>query len=1124
MDNLISLENLYSSLKDIVETQGELEEIRDIIAKLHFIIQNNKLSSIREMDIDIEPLERIATYLLSVLTNVSSIKMKEYISSFYTDGLNIAGLIFELLSDLDTIEPINKHYYLFNCSISYSLAGKEASSAVIGKKILVNIKNYNLFIQDVRYRECWILIGKTFSREFKWIYRLKSRKFDDHVNIWERLSFILLTNAVALVDGNDPVKIFDGMNSIKDDLLEADNIEDLLIISLLYEMLVVMHSKSVWNVLPKHGFSENYILGLTKYDRNNMYEIWKSQLEAFSDNEYGLNYLDKVVQNIIVTMPTSAGKSFLAELAIIKSLERNINNKCIYVAPSRALCGELEDKLFLRFRRLGYNVSSIVDTDDNQFENDNISNSNVIVVTPEKLDLLIRRNKDIINHIDLVIFDEFHKIASNSRGWLLETLITWFAINQEYNYNKIILMSAIVGNADSINIWIGNDQFKPIVSDWSPNRRVYAAVIENRNSRQELSNFSLRYRYHNTTREIEDIFAISKQQGWTKYDICHRFIQYLNDDKILVYFTQKTDLESFVNRASIYMESKNNEYLIILKSFLAQRLGEDHPLTKNIEYGIAYHHGDLPIEVRKEIERHYRAGHISILACTTTLSDGINLPIKNFILGTFTTYYGNKISESDFKNIIGRAGRAYIDTEGRIFLMKYNEYSYGDNLNYFKRLGNIENFSAEIQSALIPYINNIEDILINLEEIVELGNLENTNSIIDYIDRLQVFIFSLAEEYIDIDIVDYDRFSLMIEKLLVHQVIKEDVNLLSSFRNSCRLYIDYVSRLDKSKLYKYNKTGLSFRSNDSIEKLANEIIMKDDLTFNGIESIITSEIYQKLIQIKEFVPKKNIQKKEEIEVEHYNLFLNWINGSSFVELRDIYFDFDLNISNRTVRCSNYIKDMFLYKLPWAFSSLYSFVKDNTIFSEYILKYISAMVKYGVISNEAITLCTLGVESRDLANKLTVLYEKDNQTNKYDSIQEWISQKSFYYFEKYIDGIDDLTIRQIARVRTKLRARTDYLISSSIEIQIAGLRFYDFKNVYKDGDINKNQNIGLSRDNNNPYDEFAVKVMLGNKHLGYVPTNCAEEIYNYIEGESNLVCNVVELSINKLVVSITLVEL
>ncbi len=79
-----------------------------------------------------------------------------------------------------------------------------------------------------------------------------------------------------------------------------------------------------------------------------------------------------------------------------------------------------------------YNVTSVLDTDENEYENDLLNHANVLVVTPEKLDLLLRRHKEFIERINLIIFDEFHKVADNSRGgWLLETLITWFMIKQQ---------------------------------------------------------------------------------------------------------------------------------------------------------------------------------------------------------------------------------------------------------------------------------------------------------------------------------------------------------------------------------------------------------------------------------------------------------------------------------------------------------------------------------------------------------------------------------------------------------------------------------------------------------------------------------------------------------------------
>lgn len=103
--------------------------------------------------------------------------------------------------------------------------------------------------------------------------------------------------------------------------------------------------------------------------------------------------------------------------------------------------------------------------------------------------------------------------------------------------------------------------------------------------------------------------------------------------------------------------------------------------------------------------------------------------------------------------------------------------------------------------------------------------------------------------------------------------------------------------------------------------------------------------------------------------------------------------------------------MFLYKLPWAFSSLYVFVNDIAIVAAVVVKNLSAIVKYGVPNYHAIKLCTLGMESRVLANKLADLYDTDNTKIPEDQTDKWITEKSFYYFEKNVTGIDEISIRR-----------------------------------------------------------------------------------------------------------------
>ena len=573
------------------------------------------------------------------------------------------------------------------------------------------------------------------------------------------------------------------------------------------------------------------------------------------------------------------------------------------------------------------------------------------------------------------------------------------------------------------------------------------------------------------------------------------------------------------------MPLKNDERIKHLKTFLESRLGSEHPLVNSILYGVAYHHGDLPIEVRKEIEKAYKADLIDILACTTTLSDGVNLPIKNFVLGSFTSYEGKyKLSIADFKNIVGRAGRAYIDTEGKIFLIFHPEYYEESKKSYFRQLLFCESQETNVSSSIIGELDSIYSILDQLEEVIEISIRDVEKSLLDFIDRLQVFIFSLYEDYINyIDSYD-DLYELLMNSLFAQQVGDK---VLDKFNKICIKYYNFLNELNKSTLEKFNKTGLSFRSNRILLEIINEI-SKNENGFNfRLQTIITPEIFEKIIELKEISPKpyhyKVGNKNVDYNIDHYDAFTSWVSGDSFLKIRDSIFYEDSNISNRTQTCVNYINDMFLYKLPWAFSSLYALAKDDLMFADIILKDLSAKVKYGVENSEAVKLCTLGIESRELANTLALLYENDSSKNPEWTIDKWILETSFFYFEKNIKGIDDISIGQIARVRTKLRNRTSFLRDvGKIVCEVKGLQFYNYSTLYSNKTINKDTQMLLNHEPQNLYDEFAIEVKtLKGEKVGYVPAEYSEEIFEYIQGDHDLRVEITRLTPRKVEVKITI---
>ena len=125
-------------------------------------------------------------------------------------------------------------------------------------------------------------------------------------------------------------------------------------------------------------------------------DLWPSQLDAAT------RAIDET-DSLVVALPTSSGKTRIAELCILKCL--SAGRRVIYVTPLRALSAQIEGTLGRTFRPLGYSITSVygasgIGADDVS----TMASASIVVATPEKLDFAIRQDPNVISDVGLIVY------------------------------------------------------------------------------------------------------------------------------------------------------------------------------------------------------------------------------------------------------------------------------------------------------------------------------------------------------------------------------------------------------------------------------------------------------------------------------------------------------------------------------------------------------------------------------------------------------------------------------------------------------------------------------------------------------------------------------------------------
>ncbi len=373
--------------------------------------------------------------------------------------------------------------------------------------------------------------------------------------------------------------------------------------------------------------------------------------------------------NVLVTAPTGAGKTIIAERGIEEYLDKG--NRVIYTTPIKAL----SNQKYHDFLNSGFETGLLTgDRNENP-------DAGLIIATTEILRNMIFTNDERINDIGLVVLDEVHYLADKERGSTWEEIIIHLPKDI-----KLLCLSATIGNENEFLNWIVSQRGPTdlIQSKIRPVPLEISLITASKDDEQILAIKSTE------DKRNKPIFKLDKKFKRYRKPSLSDQISYIINKKatpcILFYFSREKVENKARYAADLNLKSKKNDQLKhLFENIFDDITNEEYQLLNLDELywmwsrGVAYHHAGLAPIVKEFVEFLFINKHIDILFATETLSLGINMPAKSIIIDSSFKYDGLKtrlISKSEFLQLTGRAGRRGIDSKG---------YAY---INYDKRVEN----------------------------------------------------------------------------------------------------------------------------------------------------------------------------------------------------------------------------------------------------------------------------------------------------------------------------------------------------------------------------------------------------------------------------------------------------
>lgn len=399
----------------------------------------------------------------------------------------------------------------------------------------------------------------------------------------------------------------------------------------------------------------------------------------------------------VVQMPTSAGKTRSVEVILRSAFLADRTRVAVLVAPFRALSHEIATSLRHSFKGEDVKVNELSDALQLDFVDQLAellgqtapTTRYILVLTPEKLLYVLRQEPGLVAHIGMVVYDEGHQFDTGPRGITYELLLTEIKGLLQVSA-QTVLISAVIKNAEAVGTWLIGAEPNVVNGTGllSTARSVAFATWSERLGRLlffESDNYA-RPDYF-VPRSIESqelelrgkerkprVFPAKGDDAWKDVSL-YLGIRLAPNGAVAVFCGRKDTANGLAERAMEVYErgfslpppaaASDTDEIRRLVHLAAEHFGAESTVARTAALGVFVHHGTTPQGLRLSIEHAMQGELIKLVVCTSTLAQGVNLPIR-YLIVSGVNQGAERIKTRDFQNLIGRAGRAGMHTEGLV--------------------------------------------------------------------------------------------------------------------------------------------------------------------------------------------------------------------------------------------------------------------------------------------------------------------------------------------------------------------------------------------------------------------------------------------------------------------------